>query len=170
MSDQPLNFKPADAARSVFGRIVTPRTVIYLIAVLSTLIFIRRYEDPAQTRPANTENSAPKLTFEPVTAPATISLPAERLPMLLVFDPGDNDLAALVNTLRQQVAGRCNITRVDVSKNPGALAHFSLSQAPAARLYDHDNHEVARYDGPFADPDAIRQWLAAQLQPPATEP
>ncbi len=167
MSDQQLNFKPTNAARSVFARLLTPRTVIYLIAVLGVLFFIRRYEDPAQLQPAGAtpENSAQALKFEPVVTPAVLSQPTERLPMLLVFDPGDTALPELISTLREQFAGRCNITRVDVSKDPGALAHFKISQAPAALLYDRDNHEVARHSAPLAGAATLQTWLATQLPP-----
>lgn len=171
MSDQQLNFKPTNAARSVFARLLTPRTVIYLIAVLGVLFFIRRYEDPAQLQPAGAtpENSAQALKFEPVVTPAVLSQPTERLPMLLVFDPGDTALPELISTLREQFAGRCNITRVDVSKDPGALAHFQISQAPAALLYDRENREIARHAAPLADTDGLQRWLATQLQPTAAE-
>jgi len=169
MSDQPLNFKPANATGSVFARILTPRTVIYLFAVLGALFFIRRYEDAAQPQPAASEKNAPALKFEPVATPAVLSQPTERLPMLLVFDPGDTALPELINTLRKQFAGRCNITRVDVSKDPGALAHFQISQAPAALLYDRENREIARHAAPLADTDGLQRWLATQLQPTAAE-
>ena len=167
MSDQPLNFTPAHATGSVFARILTPRTVIYLIAVLGALFFIRRYDDAARPQPPASENSAPALKFEPVAAPAVLSQTSEPLPMLLIFDPGDSALPDLVSTLREQFAGRCNITRVDVSKDPGALAHFHVSQAPAALLYDRDNHEVARYAAPLDGAAPLQTWLAAQLQPAA---
>ncbi len=40
MSDQQLNFKPTNAARSGFARLLTPRTVIYLIAVLGVPLIL----------------------------------------------------------------------------------------------------------------------------------
>lgn len=170
MSDRPpLNFKPAEAAGSVVARILTPRTVIYLIALFGVMFFMRRYDAVIQPQPAASENNnKAALKLEPVARPATLGQPTERLPMLLVFDPGDSDgLPELIGALREQFAGRCNVTRVDVSKDPGALAHFQISQAPAVLLYDRDNREIARHTAPLPKTDDMRRWLDTRLQPAA---
>jgi hypothetical protein len=166
MSDRPpLNFKPAEAADSVVARILTPRTVIYLIALFGVMFLMRRYDTAASEN-----NNKAALKLEPVARPATLGQPAERLPMLLVFDPGDSDgLPELIGAVREQFAGRCNITRVDVSKDPGALAHFQISQAPAALLYDRENREIARRTTPLPKADDMQRWLDTLLQPAAAE-
>lgn len=133
MSDRPpLNFKPAEAAGSVVARVLTPRTVIYLIALFGVMFFMRRYDAAIQQRPAASENNnAAALKLEPVARPATLGQPAERLPMLLVFDPGDSDgLPELIGALREQFAGRCNVTRVDVSKDPGLSRTSKSARCP----------------------------------------
>lgn len=167
MSDRPLQFQPNKPRRSIFSRLVTPRIIIYLLAVFGTMLFVRRYDTPTQpAAPANEqENTAVALILEPVNSAAALSQSTQQLPKLLLLDPGEATLPELASALREQLAGRCSVTRVDVSKDPAALAHFRLAAAPAALLYDADSHEMARKLAPLGTMEELQKWLLSQLQP-----
>ncbi len=67
-------------------------------------------------------------------------------------------MAPILEELRQEYAGRMNVTFIDVWKNPDAAKPYGIQMIPTQIFMNADGRELYRHTGFFSKDDILAKW------------
>ena len=137
----------------------TPVKILLILAVVAAAaaaVILKSNKSPmpndarAPTVFAATNQSGPA-PVATVKLPKLLDLGATRCVPCKMMIP-------VLDSLKQEYAGRLNVEFIDVWENPDAAKTYGITIIPTQIFYDADGKELVRHEGFFARDDILAKW------------
>jgi thioredoxin 1 len=127
--------------------------VVALVATVTFVLALKRGDAPVTTVPQPVSTPLPKL----------IDLGADKcIPCKM--------MAPILDDLRKEYAGKCEVVFIDVWKDPDAGKAYNIEIIPTQLFFDASGKELFRHTGFFSKEDILGKWKELGIDLAASRP